>query len=145
MSDRNEPIYNLTPLAITYLFTSLENNGRQFLGGALNIGNYPLTVVAVEKYIPAGKHHISVGKRLKKTCKVINVYELKDGTWIYSTPDYKLRKVNGSAQRSVDDLEIILPSNALAVYQVEVSWVDDLCLDNIDLGIVKYVQQRQKR
>ena len=142
MSNRNSPINNLTPLAINYLFAMLDNNGRQFTGGVLNPGDIAIDEQTVDDVIPAGKYSISHSKHGKKTTKVVNVFELTDGTWLYSTPFYKLRKVNGTTQRSVGDSNIVYPSNALAVYQVTVSWIDELTLDAIHLDIVKYVQNR---
>ena len=142
MSNRNSPINNLTPLAISYLFATLDNNGRQFTGGILSPGDIAIVEQTVDGYIPAGKYSISHSKHGKKTTKVVNVFELTDGTWLYSTPFYKLRKVNGTTQRSVDDSKIVYPSNALAVYQVTVSWEEELTLDAIHLDIVKYVQNR---
>lgn len=142
MSNRNSPIYNLTPLAINYLFAILDNNGKQFTGSVLSPGSIDIKEEVVDDYIPAGKYSISVSKHGKKTTKVVNVFELNDGTWLYSTPFYKLRKVNGTTQRSVGDNEILYPVNALAVYQVTVSWEDELALDSIQLDIVKYVQSR---
>ena len=142
MSNRNSPIYNLTPLAVNYLFATLDSNGKQFTGGVLSPNSIDIKEEVVDDYIPAGKHRISVSKHGKKTTKVINVFELTDGTWLYSTPFYKLRKVNGTTQRSVDDIKIVYPSNALAVYQITVSWKDELTLDAIQLDIVKYVQSR---
>lgn len=142
MSNRNSPINNLTPLAINYLFATLDNNGKQFTGGVLSPGSIAIKEEFVDGYIPAGKYSISLSKHGKKTTKVVNVFELIDGTWLYSTPFYKLRKVNGTTQRSVDDNKIVYPANALAVYQVTVSWEDELTLDAIQLDIVKYVQNR---
>ena len=142
MSNRNSPINNLTPLAINYLFATLDNNGKQFTGGVLSPGSIAIKEEFVDDYIPAGKYSISLSKHGKKTTKVVNVFELNDGTWLYSTPFYKLRKVNGTTQRSVDDSKIVYPSNALAVYQITVSWKDELTLDAIQLDIVKYVQNR---
>ena len=142
MSNRNSPINNLTPLAVNYLFATLDNNGKQFTGGVLSPGSIAIKEEFVDDYIPAGKYSISLSKHGKKTTKVVNVFELNDGTWLYSTPFYKLRKVNGTTQRSVGDNKIIYPANALAVYQVTVFWEDELTLDSIQLDIVKYVQSR---
>ena len=141
MSNRNSPINNLTPLAVNYLFFILNNNGKQFTGGILSPDSNDIKEEFVDGYIPAGKYSISLSKRGKKTTKVVNVFELNDGTWLYSAPFYKLRKVNGTTQRSVGDNKIIYPANALAVYQVTVFWEDELTLDSIQLDIVKYVQK----
>ena len=141
MSNRNSPINNLTPLAVNYLFATLNNNGKQVTGGIRSPDSNDIKEEFVDDYIPAGKYSISLSKRGKKTTKVVNVFELNDGTWLYSTPFYKLRKVNGPTQRSVGDNKIIYPANALAVYQVTVFWEDELTLDSIQLDIVKYVQK----
>ena len=81
MSNRNSPINNLTPLAISYLFATLDNNGRQFTGGILSPGSIAIVEQTVDGYIPAGKYSISHSKHGKKTTKVVNVFELTDGTW----------------------------------------------------------------
>lgn len=140
MCDRNKPIYQLTSQTVCNLIDTLDNNGQQFLGSALSFGEHPFIVMDVERYIPAGKHSISVSKGVRNTTKVINVYELQNGQWLYSTPVYKIRKVNGTTQRSQKDDSFVYPKNALAVYQITVQWEDSLSLEGLKLGIVKYVQ-----
>lgn len=140
MSNRTLPIYELSSGTINNIRYALDNEGRHFTSGPLSIGNHPVTVEKVDHLIEAGKHTVSISRGVKKSAKVINIFELKDGTWLYSTPVYKLRKINGTTQKSNNDSRFVYPTNALAVYRVEAQWEDEWSLEGLNLTITKFVK-----
>lgn len=143
MSNKTKPIYNLSLNTINQLSYALQHPGKMAFSHDFHIGEFPKVTLPRQRVLPEANYQLNT-KRSTNVQQTVHVYEMAgdnpEPKFIFFSPAWDIRKVNGFTTRAKEPVEIVTPANVKSVYVINASYPpQDFTIDNLELVIERYL------